>query len=806
MKRIYTTLFLLLTCWATLAAQKTIDIPYLQEYPQLDGQITDTCWSSVPEISDFITATPVFNEAPATETKVKIFRTEEAIYVSVYCFSKKVRADRSFRDDLGTGDYFQVGFDTWHDGQHAFVFGVTAGNAQSDSRISATGDDPDWDAIWESKATLHDDGWSAEMRIPYEALRFPRGAQRDWGIQFTRFDRKTGYVSTWSPQNPLIGDLVLQYGVLRSMGEVNQGLRVSVELQNESGFSKYDSITSDVSTISGLDARIGLNSASTLDISFVPSTGRSLSFEKSVFTGKFAYPLATPLVFSALQHRQFFREESALFSKGNLLIPDQVISGFDYIAYRKLDSLYFFGIRNIFDGRPIGAIKYNTRTKNGIALGVYGSILSKTAVVRILGTKRYRQLIDHSFNAMVAAEKTFRNNSFVNASFSKLWIGDQYVNHRSAISFRIRDKSNQYEVSGKGLYAPTKEQKTFPGPNPEVSDVTAQIRVAKANGALQWRIGIDRLSPNITPISEQLLPTSQKIIGSSFDLEVSYQDFKRSKHYLNIRYYANVLGYQFKDQEDYNAQYIGAGCVVLDNHFRKWGLGFSSKINDSFRFLSTSFDAFIRSRTNQFIAPHVSFESDARKKITFGFNVKKVWFFGDEVAKVDYHIHGNWRIHRKYNINFMSTNTPNGTSLGQPFFSDVNGYWSYPLFQTQLRQSILAFSMMPSPKLNLTIFGMHNFYQYFDAKAIRPSTLGIYSINYSFVVPNRPNEYNQGCGGNIAYNFKGVGLVRLNHTRYGYGKNSNDLFATSSRRKHSTSLSLIWFNPIKKQKYKQNTF
>ena len=57
-----------------------------------------------------------------------------------------------------------------------FRFAVSASGVQIDARISAVGDDYQWDAVWESAVRIEEGFWAVELRIPFSAIRFPKKA------------------------------------------------------------------------------------------------------------------------------------------------------------------------------------------------------------------------------------------------------------------------------------------------------------------------------------------------------------------------------------------------------------------------------------------------------------------------------------------------------------------------------------------------------------------------------------------------------------------------------------------------------
>ena len=56
-----------------------------------------------------------------------------------------------------------------------------------------TDSDDSWDAVWETKSVIMDDGWSTEMKIPLSQLRYnPSDKEQVWGLNFYRRTARYG--------------------------------------------------------------------------------------------------------------------------------------------------------------------------------------------------------------------------------------------------------------------------------------------------------------------------------------------------------------------------------------------------------------------------------------------------------------------------------------------------------------------------------------------------------------------------------------------------------------------------------------
>ena len=94
----------------------------------------------------------------------------------------------SRRDNQSGSDHFAVGFDTFRDRRTGYYFALTAAGTLFDGTyMNDDWDDDGWDGVWSGHAHRDDQGWTAEMRIPFSQMRGMSGARRVWGVNFERF-------------------------------------------------------------------------------------------------------------------------------------------------------------------------------------------------------------------------------------------------------------------------------------------------------------------------------------------------------------------------------------------------------------------------------------------------------------------------------------------------------------------------------------------------------------------------------------------------------------------------------------------
>ena len=70
-------------------------------------------------------------------------------------------------------------FDTFHDQRTGYYFMVSAaGTLQDGTLMNDDWDDASWDGVWNGRVHRDEQGWTAEMRIPFSQLRLAGGARR----------------------------------------------------------------------------------------------------------------------------------------------------------------------------------------------------------------------------------------------------------------------------------------------------------------------------------------------------------------------------------------------------------------------------------------------------------------------------------------------------------------------------------------------------------------------------------------------------------------------------------------------------
>ena len=123
-----------------------------------------------------------------------------------------------------------MGVDSYYDRRTCFGFWVNPSGSMRDIlHYNDTERDASWDAVWEAKTAIHDDGWSSEMKIPLSQLRYnPSSTDQVWGLNFYRRTARYGEESFWEPVLMETKGFVSQFGNLTGIRLPKQKKRIEV--------------------------------------------------------------------------------------------------------------------------------------------------------------------------------------------------------------------------------------------------------------------------------------------------------------------------------------------------------------------------------------------------------------------------------------------------------------------------------------------------------------------------------------------------------------------------------------------------
>jgi len=189
--RILGILFLALT-GPFLRAENVLKAVRVGAGPRLDGRLDDEAWKRAVPFTNFLQAEPNPNSPPSERTEVRICYDARDLYIGVFCADTEpsmISANTMAHDadeDGENDDNVKILLDPFQDKRTAYVFFVNPRGARTEGLAFGEHPSLDWDGIWDARAEILENGWSAEIRIPFKTICFnPRLLA--WGINIERY-------------------------------------------------------------------------------------------------------------------------------------------------------------------------------------------------------------------------------------------------------------------------------------------------------------------------------------------------------------------------------------------------------------------------------------------------------------------------------------------------------------------------------------------------------------------------------------------------------------------------------------------
>ncbi len=266
-------LLLVALAWPAVAATqivgsqgKVIDAFQVDEAPVIDGFLDDDAWAFATVIQDLHEIDPNEFGPPSEKSVITIVYTKDALYLSGRFFDSepdKVSAMALRQGDYSPGDdSFTIIIDPFNNGRSGYAFDVTPNGVRNQAvYANVTNENWQWRGIWDAASQRDDNGWTAEVEIPFKTLSFNPNNQT-WGLNVSRYigrkGEQIGWVSINRAQNPAAS------GKLTGIKNIEQGMGLDVVPGIRSSRTKdYELDESTSSTEPSLDVYYKLTPALT---------------------------------------------------------------------------------------------------------------------------------------------------------------------------------------------------------------------------------------------------------------------------------------------------------------------------------------------------------------------------------------------------------------------------------------------------------------------------------------------------------------------------------------------------------------
>jgi hypothetical protein len=297
----------------SVTGQKQVRAVRVDSAPVIDGKLDDAVWQQAEVITDFHQIRPGDGTAPSEPTEVLVLYTEDALYIGARMADSdpELIAAPTIRHGQGLGgdDRLVVIVDPFNTRRTGYRFETNLNGVRHDALYqSVSSFSGDWSTIWDTATSTYENGWIAELEIPFKSLPFDPGTET-WGFNFGRGIRRRGEEMAWVSYNRSYNPSIS--GTMTGMSGMNQGVGLDVVPSfSVSSQNRYKPDSSDTDTQPSLDAfyRLtpSLNAALTINTDFSATEVDNRQVNLTRFNLFFP------------EKRDFFLNDSDLFQFGNI--------------------------------------------------------------------------------------------------------------------------------------------------------------------------------------------------------------------------------------------------------------------------------------------------------------------------------------------------------------------------------------------------------------------------------------------------------------------------------------------------------
>jgi len=283
-----------------------------------DGMPDEAIWQEVPSLP-LTMYFPTFGGQPAERSEIRVAYDDHYLYAAGWFYDSDpsgIRINSLYRDRWNGDDAFAIYVDPFNDNRNAKWFGTTASAMRFDLLVSDDGAvlNDSWDTFWDAKTVVTDEGWFAEVRIPFSSLGFQVDDQgrATMGLTVTRLVSRTGERVTFPAIDPrflfrqpsVAQDVVLTGVETRKPVYITPYALAGIDRAAVPVVAGYGYDQEDLREF-GLDVRYAMSSNLTLDLTVNTDFAQVEADDQQVNLDRFS------LFFP--EKRRFFQERSGLF-------------------------------------------------------------------------------------------------------------------------------------------------------------------------------------------------------------------------------------------------------------------------------------------------------------------------------------------------------------------------------------------------------------------------------------------------------------------------------------------------------------
>jgi hypothetical protein len=311
--------------------------------PRIDGLLEDACWQSLEPVGDFFQYDPVNGAKASLETLVWAAFDQDHLYFAFLMKDPqpgKIWAELTPRNEYEHNDSISLILDAYNDKRTSVTFELNPKGVQKNSV----------ETIWRSGAVMRQDGWSAEMAIPFKSLRFSAQKLEVWGVNFERYIHRLNETDYWTDVDRDLPKLQ-QTGELCGLTGLRPGYNLEFFPYAGVRMSRWEG-AEDNRAAAGLDFKWGIQPNLYLDATASPD---------------FSEVESDPFIYQLSPYENYLNENRPFFTEGRRYFNLNPEDEEDYHD----EGLSLFYSRRIRD--PKLAVKLTGKT-GGFGFGILGAL------------------------------------------------------------------------------------------------------------------------------------------------------------------------------------------------------------------------------------------------------------------------------------------------------------------------------------------------------------------------------------------------------------------------------------------------
>jgi hypothetical protein len=431
--------FLFINATAQHSLPDTIQAVVINEKINFDGKLTEPIWTNTSAINNFTQRELDFGKPATEQTKVAIVYDNLALYIGVWCYQAQDKLVAKFlqRDfDYDTEDNFEVIISPFNDKRNGYLFIINPNGARADLLVSGQeSSNINWNGVWDAKTSITNEGWFAEIRIPFNTLQFKKALVHTWAINFERNIRHKNEQVLWQGWNRDYElENIAQAGTLVGISNIGYAKRFELKPYGLAGFEKREGQQTKYPGKVGGDLNVNLSP--TLKLNLTANTD-------------FAQVEADRIAVNLSRFNLFYPEKREFFLEGYQNYQFNLGGRNEGFYTRKIGIENFQPVSIIAGGRLFGKAG-----KNNIALlNLQTAASGNVATTKNSAVRYKRDIGNQSYIGGILTSKNNRKVSNQVAGLDGAYITSKFLKNKNLVIAGLISKSFDKDKNSSNAYA-----------------------------------------------------------------------------------------------------------------------------------------------------------------------------------------------------------------------------------------------------------------------------------------------------------------------------------------------------------------